>query len=158
MENVKTFTIENAEEIENLLKNTKFQPNYLRRNVVENPELRLLANGRKALVLDKPIFSNVKKKGKLFQAVVKHQPWVHQITINKNLKCARHKDRNKGLSLFAMFGDFEGGGLFIETPDGLQPLLSEGFWLEFDGQHPHWTEDFTGDRYSIVAYCKREGA
>ena len=158
MESLKTIPIENAEEIETLLKATKFQPNYLRRNVVENPDLRLLPNGRKALKLDKPIYSNVKKKGKLFEAVVKHQPWVRQITINKNLKCARHKDRNKGKSLFAMFGDFHGGGLYVDTPDGVQHFTERGVWFEFDGQHPHWTEDFTGDRYSIVAYRKREGS
>ena len=151
---MKTYEIENAKEIEELLKNRKFAPSWTRRNVVENPEFRLLANGRKALPLDKPVLSEVKKKGKLFNAVVKHQPWVQQLTLNKNLKCARHVDRNKGLSLFAMFGDFTGGGLFVETPEGIQHFTQKGVWFEFDGQHPHWTEDFTGDRYSIVAYCK----
>ena len=53
-----------------------------------------------------------------------------------------------------MFGDFSGGGLFVETPEGIQHFTQKGVWFEFDGQHPHWTEDFTGDRYSIVAYCK----
>ena len=108
---MKTYEIENAQEIEELLKNKKISPSWTRRNVVENKEFRLLANGRKALPLDKPVLSEVKKKGKLFNAVVKHQPWVQQLTLNKNLKCARHVDRNKGLSLFAMFGDFSGGGL-----------------------------------------------
>ena len=151
---MKTYEIENAQEIEELLKNKKISPSWTRRNVVENKEFRLLANGRKALPLDKPVLSQVMKKGKLFNAVVKYQPWVQQLTLNKNLKCARHVDRNNGISLFAMFGDFEGGGLFVETPEGVEHFTQKGVWFEFNGQHPHWTEDFTGDRYSIVAYCK----
>ena len=154
MDSIKTYDIENVQEIEELLKAQTFQPNWFRHNVVECPEFRLLANGRKVLALDKPILSNVKKKGPLFRAVTKHQPWVQQITTNKNLKCARHVDRNKGISYFAMFGDFTGGGLFVETPDGVKHLTEKRVWYEFDGQHPHWTEDFTGDRYSIVAYRK----
>ena len=59
-----------------------------------------------------------------------------------------------GLTFFGMFGDFTGGGLFVETPEGVRHLTERGVWHEVDGQCSHWTEDFTGDRYSIVAYCK----
>jgi hypothetical protein len=152
MDSIKTYDIENAQEIEEMLKTRNFAPSWTRLNVVENPEIRYMCNGRKALV--EPVLSEVKKKGPLFRAVTKHQQWIQQITLNKNLKCARHVDRNKGVSYFAMFGDFTGGGLFVETPEGVNHLTEKRVWYEFDGQHPHWTEDFTGDRYSIVAYRK----
>ena len=85
----------------------------------------------------------------------KHQPWIYQITINKNLKCAKHVDKSKGKSLIAMFGDYTGGAMCIETVDGTERLTERGVWYEFDGQNPHWTEDFVGERFSLVAYCKR---
>ena len=90
----------------------------------------------------------------MFDAVVKHQPWVEQLTLNKNLKCTRHTDRNDGESLIAFFGEFTGGGLFVETPEGTEHLKEKGIWYQYNGRHPHWTEDFEGDRWSIVAYKK----
>ncbi len=75
MTHIKTYPIENSEELANILKNHNFQPSWTRLNVVENHEFRYLSNGRKVLPIDKPVLSEVKKKGPLFRAVVKHQPW-----------------------------------------------------------------------------------
>ena len=61
----------------------------------------------------------------MFDAIVKHHPWVEQLTLNKNLKCTRHVDRNEGESLIAFFGDFTGGGLFVETPEGLEHVTEK---------------------------------
>ncbi len=54
-----------------------------------------------------------------------------------------------------MFGDYTGGAMCIETVDGIERLTERGIWYEFDGQNPHWTEDFEGERLSLIAYCKR---
>jgi len=152
MSEIKSFPIENREEIEGLLRKHRFIGTTLRTNVVANNETETLANGR--VVLKKKIKSDIKKEGPLFDAVTKHQAWVEQITLNKNLKCTRHTDRNEGDSFIAFFVDYLGGGLFVETPEGLQHLTEKGIWYQYNGRHPHWTEDFEGDRWSIVAYKK----
>ena len=145
-------TIENAEEIESLLRKHKFVGTNFRTNVASNDETYTTPQGR--VVLKKKIKSDIKKEGELFDAVVKHHPWVEQLTLNKNLKCTRHTDRNEGESLIAFFGDFTGGGLFVETPEGTEHLTEKGVWYQYNGRHPHWTEDFEGNRWSIVAYKK----
>ena len=42
----------------------------------------------------------------------------------------------------------------MEEPDGVKHLTGKGIWHEYNGRHPHWTEEFVGERYSIVAYRK----
>ena len=149
---IKTIPIENAEEVEALLRKHRFAGTSFRTNVASNDETYTTPQGR--VVLKKKILSDIRKEGPLFDAVVKHQPWVEQLTLNKNLKCTRHTDRNDGESLIAFFGDFTGGGLFVETPEGTEHLKEKGIWYQYNGRHPHWTEDFEGDRWSIVAYKK----
>ena len=40
---------------------------------------------------------------------------MEQLTLNKNLLCTKHTDRNEGTSLICFLGDFSGGGgLFVE--------------------------------------------
>ena len=152
MENVVTFPIENKEEIETLLKKHRFAGTTLRTNVAANNETTTTKGGR--VVLANKIKSDIAREGPLFDAVQKYHPWVEQLTLNKNLQCTRHTDRNDGDSLIAFFGDFEGGGLFVETLEGVQHFTEKGVWYQYNGRNPHWTEDFTGDRWSIVAYKK----
>lgn len=71
-------------------------------------------------------------------------------TINKNLTCLPHKDKNNvGNSLILSLGKFSGGNLIIE---GVKfdiyhrPLLFNG------AKCTHWTEPFQGTRYTIVFY------
>ena len=135
-----------------MLKKHRFAGTSFRINVASNDETIETPGGR--TILKKKIKSDIAKEGPLFDAVVKHHPWVEQLTLNKNLKCTRHVDRNEGESLIAFFGDFTGGGLFVETPEGLKHFTEKGVWYQYNGRHPHWTEDFEGDRWSIVAYKK----
>ena len=44
--------------------------------------------------------------------------------------------------------------MYVEEPEGVQHLAEKGIWYEYNGRHPHWTEDFVGERFSIVAYRK----
>lgn len=80
------------------------------------------------------------------------------IIINKNHKCKAHYD-NKNIfkSYIIGLGDYEGGKLNIEG----KKYDIKNKWLKFNGgKKKHWTEDFTGDRYSIVFYtndyCNRK--
>ena len=96
---IKTIPIENKEEIETLLRIHRFVGTNFRVNVASNDEITETPGGRK--VLKNRIKSDIKKEGELFDAVVKHHPWVEQLTLNKNLQCTRHIDRNEGESLIA---------------------------------------------------------
>ena len=71
-------------------------------------------------------------------------------TLNKNLECLPHKDKNNlGDSLILSFGNFSGGNLLIEGKKFdiyKRPLQFNGSLLT------HSTEPFQGTRYSIVFY------
>ena len=93
---IKTILMENKEEIETLLKKHRFGGTSFRTNVARNDETYKTPHGR--VVLKQKILSDIMKTGPLFDAVVKHHPWVEQLTLDKNLKCTRHTDRNAGES------------------------------------------------------------
>ena len=149
---VNSFPCEEPDVLEALLRARKFRGSKLRTNVARGAPTERHSSGR--VMLKDAVMSDVVKSGHLFNNVRKHHPWVEQLTLNKNLCCTRHTDRNEGTSLIAFFGDFTGGGLFVEEPDGVKHLQGKGIWFEYNGRHPHWTEDFEGERYSIVAYRK----
>ena len=149
---VNSFPCEEPEVLEALLRARKFRGSKLRTNVARGAPTERHSSGR--VMLKDAVMSDVVKSGHLFNNVRKYHPWVEQLTLNKNLCCTRHTDRNEGTSLIAFFGDFTGGGLFVEEPDGVKHLQGKGIWFEYNGRHPHWTEDFEGERYSIVAYKK----
>ena len=81
---IKTIPIENQEEIETLLRKHKFVGTSFRTNVASNDETYKTPQGR--VVLKKKINSDIKKEGPLFDAVVKHHPWIEQLTLNKKLE------------------------------------------------------------------------
>ena len=72
------------------------------------------------------------------------------ITLNQNFKTLPHYDKqNTSPSLIVAFGDFTGGELFVEgCPIDIKnkPLIFNG------GVCEHWTNDFVGDRWSVVYY------
>ena len=72
------------------------------------------------------------------------------IQINKNLLCPPHRDKNNyGTSLIFSLGDFEGGNLNVEGQS--IDIYEQPF--EFDGsKQTHYTEDFDGERYSVVLF------
>lgn len=71
------------------------------------------------------------------------------ITLNKNLLCKPHQDKNnKGLSAIIALGNFTGGYLGIE--DRIYDIHNK--LLLFDGHQTHYTIPFFGNRYSIVWY------
>ena len=142
-----------AKELRELLEKRKFAGSHTRTNIARGAETWTHPGGR--VLLKEKVLSDVVKKGKIFDLVQAQLPWVEQVTLNKNTLCTRHTDRNEGNSCIAFFGDFEGGGLFVETPEGIRHLQDKEVFHEYNGRHPHWTEEWTGgDRYSVVAYRK----
>jgi hypothetical protein len=71
-------------------------------------------------------------------------------TVNKNLKCKLHRDRdNNGDSVIFSLGKFTGGELFV---DGHKYDIFHKP-IKFNGSKLlHETADFKGTRYSIVLY------
>lgn len=71
------------------------------------------------------------------------------IQINKNILCPAHIDKNNiGLSYIIGLGNYEHGELVIENI----PYDIKKKWLLFDGKKVHWTNEFQGDRYTIIYY------
>ena len=70
--------------------------------------------------------------------------------INKNVQMIPHKDKNNvDSSIIIGLGDYGGGELNVEG----QKVDIKNRLIEFDGKrHTHWTEYFTGNRYSIIIY------
>ena len=77
---------------------------------------------------------------------------INQITINKNNKLGKHKHlRQTEISYGFVFGDFEGGELVAED----KTIATKNKWFSFDGTKEHYVKDFTGNRYSIIAYKRK---
>jgi len=72
------------------------------------------------------------------------------LQVNKNHMFALHVDnRNVGPSLILGLGDYLGGQLYVH---GRGRLDVQRRWLEFDGNVPHLTCGFSGERFSVVAF------
>src|SRR5580698_10213050 len=75
-------------------------------------------------------------------------------TINKNLACLKHIDKNnEGESVILSLGRFQGGrlGLEIHGEDKFFDIYRRPFM--FNGSElVHFTEEFEGLRYSIILY------
>ena len=138
---VRVHHCENPEELEALLRARTFRGSKLRTNVAKGEETEVHPSGR--VMLKEPVMSDGVKSGKLFSAVKKHLPWVEQLTLNRNLCCTKHTDRNEGSSYIAFFGTFDhqlGGGLQVYEEAGTQLLRGKGVWFEYNGRDPHETE------------------
>ena len=79
---------------------------------------------------------------------------VDQIQINKNWWSPPHKDAgNVGESYIVGLGDYEGGRTCVDYGDHIVKYDIKNKFVKFDGsKYEHWTEKFTGTRYSMVFY------
>ena len=79
------------------------------------------------------------------------------LQINKNVSCARHRD-NRNASDFSwimLLGDFDGGELVVEEPEGDRVISEKNVWHKFCGRdHVHYNLPHTGTKFSVVAYSK----
>jgi len=79
------------------------------------------------------------------------------IQFNKNKKMPKHIDgKNMGESYIIGLGDYKRGGLYVyEHGELADPVLYDiqNTFYKFNGSELyHETEDFTGDRYTLVFY------
>lgn len=76
------------------------------------------------------------------------------LQLNKCFPIPPHYDSvNVGTSIILGLGDYTGGLLNVEYPDGVKEIDIQGQTYEFDGsKYKHWVDDFTGTRYSIVFF------
>jgi hypothetical protein len=77
------------------------------------------------------------------------------ITINKNVEALPHRDKNNtNSSLIIGFGNYTGGGLYVEEPDGSFKLHDiHNKPLYFNGVlQTHYTEPFNGERWTAIYY------
>ena len=126
--------------------------------------------GGKRMLLE-PVLSNsvkgegrTKNQARMLQLVRQMLPNVGEplmLTLNKNVTCARHKDGKNAseISYIAFFGEFEGGELVVEEPEGDRVLSERRVWHCFSGrEHFHYNLPHTGTKYSIVAYSQNGNA
>jgi hypothetical protein len=79
----------------------------------------------------------------------------NQICLNKNFKCNPHVDGNNlGESYIVAFGDYSGGDLQLyDSNDRIININIKYQLFKFNGSKiKHGTQDFTGNRYSLVFY------
>lgn len=102
------------------------------------------------------------------------------IQVNKNYASRPHVDKNNlGESLIIGLGDYTDGDIWVHDPEGVVPFeLREDIscmyhyeagvsyngswldihnkWIHFNGNRLHFTQPFTGDRFTLVYYtCSR---
>ena len=76
------------------------------------------------------------------------------ITLNKNFKTIPHYDSNKSDSIIIGIGNYSGGRLMLyDQNDNITYVDIKNKWFQFNGfKTKHATENFEGDRYSIIYY------
>ena len=86
---------------------------------------------------------------KLGELIASDIPWT-TIMINDNYQSLPHYDKgNDGESWVVGFGDYEGGELNVENT---KIDIKYKPYKMFAGEKQHWTEPWTGNRYSIVFF------
>ena len=145
---------ETLEELKTLVRKRKWIRNTIRINLGGDTVVR---NGWKHL--KQGVFSNTERQGRILE-LCREMLGQHitEVCCNRNVVAGRHKDkRNEGESYFLMFGDFEGGALLIDEPEGLRRIEEKDTWYIFHGQRDfHWNEPITsGDKYSLVCFARK---
>ena len=82
---------------------------------------------------------------------------ITHVCCNRDVHCGPHRDRgNTSESYFLMFGDFDGGALLIEEPEGLRRIDEKDVWFVFNGRRDlHYNEPITrGRKYSVVCFAR----
>lgn len=77
------------------------------------------------------------------------------VYVNKNTVCQRHLDKNNNAdSVIIGFGEYQGGLTCVELADGtVEKHDISKKSLKFNGsKNYHWSEEFTGVRYSLVFF------
>ena len=76
------------------------------------------------------------------------------VQLNHNYKIPPHKDANNiGESVLICCGNYTGGSTIVEIDGVLNYFDGRKHPVIFDGsKYTHWTDDFKGERYSLVFF------
>ena len=76
--------------------------------------------------------------------------------LNRDEACTAHTDRNapNSWSWTLLLGDFSGGELMVETPEGTVSFGRKGVWHRYDARQLHWVAPFKGTRLSLTAFTR----
>ena len=139
------------------LRQIKWIPTTSRKNVSPTPKCNSMVFG----LTRRPFYGYVEAKANddypevfsyLQELIQKEHPEFEytSITLNYNLQCQPHNDKNnKGPSMIIGLGFYEGGELVIE---GINYDIKNKVLIFNGAEKEHWTNPFTGDRYSVVYY------
>lgn len=125
---------------------TTFRNNSQTVNIGNTKKMLTRANG---LAPSKAMIEN---KGQIYNECKRIFPDFEftSVQLNKNFKCPKHFDgKNLGNSMIMALGNFTGGDLFVSGKRidiKYKPFIFNGSLEE------HWTDDFEGDRYSVVLF------
>ena len=149
--------MEEWSELEQLVSKRKFTGSCKRTNITDAPRYK---HKKGSTYLVSRIMSDVVREGPIFDHCVKMLGWTpEQVTLNKNIVCKPHVDRNKGISAIAFVGDFTGGALLVRESDSdtTRRFDQPYTWYYYSGRDLHWNEEITsGTKYSVVCYRKTD--
>ena len=124
----------------------------LRANIAEDPT-RSLPGSR---FLKKRIKSDTHAKGAILDTVREMVPEATHCCLNLNICCPKHKDRIDKWTKVCFLGNFTGGDLLIEEPEGLRkiPGSQTRQWHAYAGaRDTHWnTPTESGIKYSVICW------
>ncbi len=140
--------------VERLMATRTWRKRCLRANIVKPEDVYIYKKTKLALVeSDSPQPRKSKRDKELVEAIEEIAPewWGDEtrICINRNVKCERHKDGNKGHSYILWLGDFTGGALLFDDGTRIEDKYK---WHKINGQIHHWNEPHEGTKYSVIIY------
>ena len=142
-------------ELKALVVKRRWSKNIMRTNLGGATHYR---NGWKNLV--EGVYSNTERGDSKIVQLCREMLGDHitDVCCNRNVHCGPHRDsKNESESYFLMFGDFKGGALLIQQPDGLRRIDEKDTWYIFRGDRDlHWNEPITsGTKYSLVCFARK---
>ena len=96
--------VQDSEKLLEMMQKRRWHGSATRLNVA-GPDAATYVHKRGRKLLVEPVLSDVVKSGPIFRHVKAQLDFAEQVTLNKNLKCAKHKDRNEGFSYICFLGD-----------------------------------------------------
>lgn len=138
--------------VENLMATRRWRNTCLRANIVPEDKIQQWGKVKLALCESNSPMKSLHDKA-LVEAIKAIAPewWGDKtrICLNRNVKCEKHRDGNRGFSYILFLGDFTGGALLFEDGTRLEEKYK---WHRINGQIPHWNEEHEGTKYSIIVY------
>ena len=143
--------------VEFLLNNRTWSPTCLRTNIAKPEDFYVGPTGFKRVHLLSNLVGHTTHQDRLLRSaleLIAPEWWGEEthITINKNVVCCPHVDKNNAeYSYIAFVGKFAGGALLFESNQRYEEPYK---WYKIDAFNTlHWNEPITeGTKYSIIIF------